>query len=209
MIGSILTNKPSKSVTIRGVEVPINWDFRTSIKFTELLEDRDLSKIELIKKGVRLYYGTWADTHSFAEGELEEAIEKMIEFYSYSLAPVNSKNKSSKKQSYSFTYDAEYVYAAFWEQYKIDLSVVEMHWWNFKALFNGLSENTQFGKIIGYRTMDISKLSDEEKKFYREMKSLYKLPTHESEIDEALSNELAEALENGGDIDAILSKKYD
>ena len=117
MIGSILTNKPSKSVTIRGVEVPINWDFRTSIKFTELLADHDLSKIELIKKGVRLYYGAWADTHSFAEGELEEAIEKMIEFYSYSLAPVNSKNKSSKKQSYSFTYDAEYVYAAFWEQY--------------------------------------------------------------------------------------------
>lgn len=208
MIGSILTNKPSKSVTIRGVEVPIKWDFRTSIKFTELLADRDLSKIELIKKGVRLYYGAWADTHSFAEGELEEAIEKMIEFYSHSLSPVN-KNKSSKKQSYSFTYDAEYVYAAFWEQYKIDLSVVEMHWWNFKALFNGLSEKTQFGKIIGYRTMDISRLSDEEKKFYREMKSLYKLPTHESEIDEALSNELAEALENGGDIDAILSKKYD
>lgn len=209
MIGSILTNKPSKSVTIRGVEVPINWDFRTSIKFTELLADSDLSKIELIKKGVRLYYGAWADTHSFAEGELEEAIEKMIEFYSHSLSPVKSKHGSQSKQSYSFTYDAEYVYAAFWEQYKIDLSVVEMHWWNFKALFNGLSENTQFGKIIGYRTMDISKLSDEEKKFYREMKSLYKLPTHESEIDEALSNELAEALENGGDIDAILSKKYD
>lgn len=50
MIGSILTNKSSKSVTIRGVEVPINWDFRTSIKFTELLADHDLSKIELIKR---------------------------------------------------------------------------------------------------------------------------------------------------------------
>ena len=69
------------------------------------------------------------------------------------------------------------------QQYGIDLQDIEyLHWWKFKALFNGLAENTQFVKIMGYRAMDISKIKDKkEKKRYRELQRLYALPDMRTE----------------------------
>ena len=46
----------------------------------------------------------------------------------------------------------------FLEQYGIDLTQEhDLHWWRFKAMFDSLSEKTQFVKIMGYRSMTITK----------------------------------------------------
>ena len=74
------------------------------------------------------------------------------------------------------------IYSAFMQQYKIDLSDTRMHWWKFKALFGGLSEDTHIVKAIQYRTIDLSTIKDkEQKKFYKKMKSAYKLPDNRNE----------------------------
>lgn len=64
------------------------------------------------------------------------------------------------------------------QQYNIDLNKIKyMHWWKFKALFEGLNENTQIVKIMGYRAMDITKIKDkEEKARYKKLKRMYQLP---------------------------------
>ena len=63
-----------------------------------------------------------------------------------------------RTQIYSFEHDAPYIYAAFLEQYGIDLTQENnLHWWRFKAMFDSLSEKTQFVKIMGYRSMTITK----------------------------------------------------
>ena len=64
------------------------------------------------------------------------------------------------------------------EQYKIDLQEIEyMHWWKFRALFDGLNENTEIVKIMGYRSMDLSKIKDTERRnYYKKMKRLHALP---------------------------------
>ena len=52
-----------------------------------------------------------------------------------------------------------------------------MHWWEFKALLQGLNDDTQFVKIMSYRAIDLGKIKDkEEKKRYKELQELYALP---------------------------------
>ena len=62
----------------------------------------------------------------------------------------------------------------------IDIDLQEtkyMHWWKFKALFDGLNENTEIVKIMGYRSINLSQIKDiEKRKYYKKMKRLYALP---------------------------------
>ena len=52
-----------------------------------------------------------------------------------------------------------------------------MHWWKFRALFNGLNENVMFSKITGYRSMNTDKIKDkEQREYYEKMKRMYALP---------------------------------
>lgn len=49
-----------------------------------------------------------------------------------------------------YTIDASYIYAAFFEQYQIDIIDTPLHWHKFLALLHGLHD-TEFNKIIEYR----------------------------------------------------------
>ena len=57
-----------------------------------------------------------------------------------------------------------------------------MHWYEFKSLFDGLTEDTKFIKIIQYRSVDLNDIKDKEmRKFYIKQKKIYKLPDMRSE----------------------------
>lgn len=166
----------------------INSDFRISIEFEEILSDKNINEIDKIIKALQLYYPELNKIN-----DIEQAVNDMIWFYQCGKEKkelVNSKKEDKKeKQIYSYEFDSEYIAVAFFEQYKLDIWDIEyMHWWKFKALLDGLSENTKFKKIIEYRAIDLSKIKDNElKKFYKSMKKAYDLPdlrtTEEKESD--------------------------
>ena len=90
-----------------------------------------------------------------------------------------NENKSNKRnQIYSYEFDDSYIYSAFLQQYTIDLQEIKyMHWWKFKALFDGLSEDTQIVKVMQYRSVNLAQIKDTERRnFYKKMKKLYALP---------------------------------
>lgn len=97
----------------------------------------------------------------------------MLWFYKCGNELANSKKvtKGNKRQIYNYEFDAEYIYSAFMQQYRIDLQEIKyLHWWKFKALFNGLSKETQFVQIMGYRSIDTKKIKDrKERKRYEEL----------------------------------------
>lgn len=71
-----------------------------------------------------------------------------------------------------------------------------MHWWNFRALFDGLPENCKFCRIVGYRTVDISSLPKQSRSFYEKMRARYALPAEIGGAGlyaEPLTQEAAEA----------------
>lgn len=171
--------------------IEINTDFRISILFELLMQDNTISKKEKIAQAIRLYYPNFLKITDF-----NKAIEDIIWFYNGGKELGNSrkKNKEEKRtQIYSYEFDDEYIYSAFMQQYNIDLQDIEnLHWWKFKALFSGLSENTKIVEIMGYRAINLKKIEDKEKRNkYKKLKELYALPDmrsrEEKERDFALA----------------------
>ena len=121
---------------------------------------------------------------------MEGAVYALLGFYAGAQKQPQAEKENSHRKSpvYDFEYDAEYIFAAFMAQYKIDLSETDMHWHKFRALFLGLGEDNKICKIMEYRAMDLTQIKNKEQKaFYRRMKRLYRLPDmrteEEKEVD--------------------------
>ena len=86
--------------------------------------------------------------------DLEEAMKKMLWFYSCGKEET-SKTKT-KKKVISFEHDFDYINAGFMQDYKIDLFEVDfLHWWKFMSLFSALHDDCKICEIIGYRSAEL------------------------------------------------------
>ena len=178
----LLDNLPQ--ITPNGFK--IRTDFRESIKFELLMQDTKIIEKEKIYLALNLYYKE-------IPHNIEKALHDLIWFYSGNNIKKdiskNIDNKKTTKEIYSYEFDSKYIFSAFLEQYKIDLNNIKyMHWWKFKALFEGLGDNTKIVQIMGYRSIDLSKIKDkEEKARYKKLKTIYALPdmrtTQQKEAD--------------------------
>lgn len=191
-----LTNGLPNGVKIYDYYLAFNTDFKNWIRYEELMLDDELSDEELMVNVLELCYKDGLDVLN--EIDIETAIHQILCFFT--MGEFDKEAKKQKEESeesvvnpkskiiYSYTYDRGYIYAAFLQCYNVDLFKENLHWWQFKALFNALSEDTQFAKIMGYRSMTISSnMSKEEKKYYRNMKKIYALPDTRSEEEKELS----------------------
>lgn len=216
---NILIDVLPTEVEIDGKMYAINSDFRTSMLF-ELLMQSNASDYDKAVNALMLYYPELPENG-------EEAIEKILWFYGCGDKPKPQKRQIRKSEDdseeepdeeseeeedsapndriYSFEYDAEYIYAAYLQQYGIDLQDIEyLHWWKFRAMFKSLDEKCEFVKIMGYRATKIDdKMSDREKAFLRKMKKAHELPRDEEEV--AAENALRQAIMNGDDISHLLN----
>ena len=208
---NILLDKLPTSIKVGGKEYPIHSDFRTAIRFENIMIDSDINDEEKGQIILDLFFDDW----SFVNDEnSNEVIEKILDFYTCKrdvdieleeyrkeiLADIGTNiedeqndcdtNDDKVERIYDFRYDDFYIYAAFLQQYGIDLQDVEyLHWWKFRALLNGLEEG-KFCKIIEYRSVKLEDIKDkEQREFYSEMKKIYALPSKEKikyeELDKA------------------------
>ncbi len=174
---NILVDLLPRSIEIDTLKYPINTDFRVSILFEELMQDKDVPMEEKFDLAINLYY-------KHKPHDKAQAVDRLLWFYrcGKELEQKSSSSKADHKAIYSYEHDDEYIYSAFLEQYGIDLQDVEnLHWWKFKAMFKSLKD-CKIVEIMGYRAVKIdSKLPKSQKDFYSRMKRLYKLPDNRSE----------------------------
>ena len=201
---NLLIDGLPKTVEIVGQMVPIITDFRTGILFEEVLQDSLLDDVEKLKVVLDLYF----PGVRFHATELDDAIRQMIWFYRCGADPAETTEADAaggdKDPPFSYEHDADYIYAAFLQAYGIDLARQPLHWWQFRALFRSLPEETQLVKIIGYRTMKIpDKASKEQRQHYERMKRVYALP--QSADRKQLESDLNSLLMNGGNPAAFLA----
>ena len=197
---NILIDLVPTTVNIDNREYEINSDFRTSILFELLMQDGTIEEDDKILMALQLYYPDIPEN-------IKKAIEQMLWFYRCGKDVSSSKGNGKSKgvtQIYSFEYDDDYIYSAFLDQYNIDLQDIEyLHWWKFKAMFKSLKDDNMIVKIMGYRSMDLSKVKDKEQKaYYKKMQELYKIPV--SRDEENKLREIEEALLSGKDISSLL-----
>lgn len=178
---NILIDKLPCSVIVDNIDTEIVSDFRTSILFEQLMKDNSVNDDVKIELALNLYFPKQYIINTV------DAVNKIIWFYGGGKDIKESSNKSSNSSKnaniYDFEQDADYIYAAFMEQYKIDLADIDyLHWWKFKSLFYGLNKDIQLSKIMFYRSVELTDdMTKNERKFYRDMKKLYALEDMRSE----------------------------
>ena len=88
--------------------------------------------------------------------------------------------------------DAPYIYAAFMEQYGLDLLLAPLHWYKFLALLHGLHD-TELNNIINARLYKPSGRNDEYEKARQKQYEAWRLPQPgDNEPDEALDEFLGQ-----------------
>jgi len=193
---NLLTKALPQKVAVDGVDYPVDTDFRLMIEFEIIangpgtMENKGEMTIPLVD---RFFCGNMGF-------DVNLAIEWFMWFYRCDDQPQKSNENDEQKEKaprpvYSFDIDAPLIYAAFLDQYSIDLVRIDyLHWWAFRSLLSALRDDHEFKKVVGYRTMKITKdMSPEQKKAYRELKRIHRLPDYRSE--EEKESEFANSLD--------------
>lgn len=157
----------------------INTSYKQGIKFELLMQDNELQKEEKVMLALALFYDKKEINQIKTPEELQKRINDILWFYKCNKIEQNNKgvNARKEKQIYSYEFDADKIYSAFMQQYNVDLQKTDLHWWQFRSMFESLTDKTQIIEIMSYRAIDLSKIKDkEEKKRYKELKKIYALP---------------------------------
>lgn len=154
------------------IKVDFNSDFRISILFELLMQDNDIPQEAKIIQAIKLFYPRPEQIN-----DINKAIEDILWFYRCGKEIKTSQDGKESKQIYSYEFDDELIYSAFRDQYGINLQTDNLHWWEFKAMFEGLKQDNRIVEIMGYRAIDLGKIKDKEERVrYKRLKKIYALP---------------------------------
>lgn len=170
-------NKLPHFVYLNNEKYFIRTDFRIFIEFEKNMQGSDLK--EIIYKTLNKFYPAFLEIYN--KGLLDEAVDKFIWFYKCGKEDVEIKQKAKANKNtriYDYDYDSDLIWGAYYEQYKVDLSNIRLHWWKFRAMWNSLKSDSEFTKIRGYRAYT------GKDKDILELKEQYKLPPTQFEKDE-------------------------
>lgn len=161
----------------------LKTNYRQGIKYELLMQDNELTVEEKIDLALNIFFYKQDLAKIKKEEELISFLEDIIWFYRCGKKETKKTNKTRKgKQIFSYDFDADIIYSAFFQQYNIDLQVENLHWWQFKSMFESLTDETQIVQIMQYRATDLSKIKDKtERKRIKELQDLYKLPDMRTE----------------------------
>ena len=159
-----LTQDPLNKVVFNGKVYRLDLAFDTVIQYLKLSTDDELSKIEKVECAVDLFLDDQdlPDDQDFYELVLKAVNEEITsDPYGNNIASDNPFGLAPVKY-FDYEQDAEAIFASFMSEYHINLLEQrgKMHWREFKALFNGLSENSYMQRIISIRQRDLSDVED-------------------------------------------------
>lgn len=182
---NILMDDLPKTVTVNGIQCPVNWGYRAMMLIEIDIFRGDRSDEQKILDILNLFY-----CHGIPDNT-EEALKQLLLFYAGGREQQRETEKkrgaSNVRRCYCFEQDAPYIYAAFRTQYGMNLNQTknyELHWWEFKAMFESLNEELKICKIMYYRTAKLSGLGKEQRRFLNEMKKLYALDQENTSLDD-------------------------
>lgn len=151
-----------------GGSCAIETDFRVWIEFGEWLKQK------------KLYLGIFK---GFRAPQGDDWQRAAIEFYRAPNIVPRATRAPSGTLAFDFVIDGEFIVASFQQAYGIDLTTCDMHWHRFKALFDGLPDDTKMAKIMGYRMYSKSEAKRKHEDMMLEQKMAWALPREEEEED--------------------------
>lgn len=121
-----------------------------------------------------------------SEEQLPEAFEKLVSYANPPKEIPRQQSGGNGEIILDYDIDSDYIYAAFMEQYHIDLTdkYLKLHFYKFTALLSAL-HNTKLNDILSYRCYAPNEKYDYKKQMM-ELKKIWQLDQAKPEDDEAL-----------------------
>ena len=175
---NILYEPLPDSIQADGTEYKIVTDFREWVRFSDMMNDKELSSEE---KAILLT--EWLLTAP--KSVTKELITAVIDFYKcksleyeYSHDEESEQKQAVKPPVFDWKIDGKFIIGDFRRYYGINLLDIKyMHWWEFKSLFSALPDDSQCCKRIAYRSADIGQIKNEaERKRIMRIKQAIAIP---------------------------------
>lgn len=184
-----LTDMPLSAIKFDGEKYQINLAFDNVIKYLELVEDDSENK-EL--EALKLFFG---DQEIPLDPDFIESSFKLINETITKSAYQGSFSKDwsmniAPQHIYSYEQDADAIYSSFMMQYHIDLLKErgKMHWCVFRALFDGLSEDTPIKRIIDLRQKNLTDVPDEQRGKVMQLQQYYALKLKKTKTEDVFNS---------------------
>lgn len=179
---NILTDTLPESVVIGDKNFEIRTDFLVCLKTIMAFEDPELTPQE--KTTILL-----SNLYSVMPDDAEQAMVQANWFLNG--GKVGSNDGESSPRVYSFSKDANFIFAAFRQTHGVDLQKADLHWWEFLSLFMDLGSETTFCQLTSLRKrLKTGKATKEERQAAREMGDILDVPEMD---DRTLAEKEAEA----------------
>lgn len=165
---NILTEHLPTDITLNGKKYPVNADFRNCLNIILAFEDVELTGYE--KQAVML-----SNLYVKQLDDIQGAIKQANIFLNG--GAIATDDGEIRPRLYSFAKDANFIFAAFRQTHGIDLQKVQLHWFEFLALFMDLGAETTFSNLIGLRKrVKNGTATKEERAAAREMGEMFEIP---------------------------------
>lgn len=150
-----------ETVAVGGARVAIRTDYRVGILFERLTRDAGLDARVKVWQALRLYYRA-----PVAAGDAEAAYRAAVGFWRAwdddggAEDGTGAGMGAAGRRVFDWAVDGPLVYAAFLDQYGVDLAGGEgLHWWRFKAMFAGLRGEHEVVRRMAVRGMDLAEVA--------------------------------------------------
>ena len=174
-----------------GKTYKLRLDFQTVLTWYEMLEDEDLTEYDKVINAFSLFVGD-VPVSVDEKARLVNYIAQIITERPYGNNKVLEDTKHNVNHKYfSYTKDAEAIYASFLYDYNIDLlECPGMRWEKFQALFNNLSEDSPLMRIVRIRQTDTSNMEGEQLERIMELQTYYMLDKKDTaeNVEQDMSN---------------------
>lgn len=175
-----------RAITIGGAAYAINTDYRIMADFEMKIANADTSDKTVFARV--LSETVSALFIEFPQADVQEIVEGVLQYYRCGREPPQTESTNGKRY-YDYGEDSDYIYAAFMQQYGDNLITSHMHWWEFRAKFMSLTEDTEFVKIMQYRGTDTSKIKcREERSRIKKLQARYALKSQHMQKFASLSD---------------------
>lgn len=144
---NILTDSLPETVTLFGEEYAVHTSFQNWIQIAVFASEGSIKESKNMAKALKLCYKDRLPPN------IVSACLGMLHFLNRG-AELSAPQGGKRMPVFSFRQDADVIYAAFYEQYGIDLACTDLHWYQFCALFSSLAEDNPFQTLLKIRTMD-------------------------------------------------------
>ena len=180
---------PIQEYKWNGLIIEVNLAYDNVLTLLELLQDEDFKPHERLYIGFELF----TDDETAERFDAETRVAFMVDMMRDLLElDIQKDTDDMSIPAFDFMEDAGRIYSSFLYDYQIDLYQKQgvLSWADFLQLLENLSEETQFQKAVGYRTMKVPRRTEynkEDVKHIEDMKKKYafKSDRMKKQVDEA------------------------